>query len=580
MKLPPNLPDKPGVYRFKDHDDEIIYIGKAKSIRKRVGSYFTGEDRQQDKIRIMLRRASDLDFILTATEKGALILEATLIKQYRPRYNTRLTDDKSYPYIRVSADPYPSISIVRRTDEAGSYYGPFTDLRGIKRVFKLLRQIFRVRTCKKMKEGGCLNRELDLCLAPCVNEVEPEMYQGRVLSVIRILEGKIKDVLDELEISMWDAAEKLNFERAASDRDYIEGLESLISDLRLETEREDMDVIGLKETEEGSISLLIFMVRDGRIAGRESFLIEERVDIDDLITSLITQYYITSSIIPARIILPMMPAEVKILEEWLSEKASGSVAISCPASEWEDKLLELATRGAGFIKPLKKEETGCADEFKRVLRLEQKIDRIEAFDISNIGGLYAVGSMVVFEGGVARNQEYKRFKIKTVERIDDLRMMEEVIERRLKNRLLPLPDLMMVDGGRAQLNVAQRAIMEAGYDIPVIGLAKRFEEIYIPGKKQPIRLDDSSPLLKLLKKVRDEAHRFAIRYHRQLRDDDLKRSVLDGIDGIGKQRRLALLKHFESVDAIRSATYDEIMAVAEFGKKSAQKVYDALHNLD
>ncbi len=577
MKHPPDLPDNPGVYLFKDGDEKTLYIGKAGSVRKRVRSYFTGQENLPDKTRIMLKHAHSLDFILTATEKDALILEATLIKRHKPRYNIRLTDDKSYPYIRVSDDPYPSISIVRRTDEAGAYYGPFTDPRSMKRVFKLLRQVFKVRTCKKMRKGGCLNREMELCLAPCVNKIDLEFYRERVRSVVLILEAKIEDVIGELEILMWDASSGMKFEYAAAVRDQIEGLKDALEDVRIGTGREDFDVIGFKSIEEGMISLLLFMVRDGRIVGRESFLLDEIEDMDEPITSVITQYYLTSSIIPERIITPQLPQDNELLEEWLGEKASLPVTISLPMCENEIRFLDLAEIGAKFLRLLPSGDRDGATELKAVLGLNQDIQRIEAFDISNIGGKYAVGSMVVFEDGRPRKSEYKRFKIKTVEGIDDVGMMEEVVGRRLNKDFLSFPDLIMVDGGRGQLNAALRVIEDVGADIPAIGLAKRFEEIYTPDKKRPIRLKEETPALKLLKGIRDEAHRFAIQYHRKLRGKEVGSSVLDGIRGIGKDRKRLLLGHFGSVDAIRAASLEEIKNVAGFGDKTAKKVYDTFH---
>ncbi|MCW7076444.1 MAG: excinuclease ABC subunit UvrC [Candidatus Syntrophoarchaeum sp.] len=578
MNTPPsNLPDHPGVYLFKDVNEKILYIGKAGSIKKRVSTYFRKSENLPDKIRLMLKHVKSLDFILTATEKEALILEATLIKRHKPRYNTQLTDDKSYPYIRVSDDSYPSISIVRRTDEEGAYYGPFTDLRSMKQVFKLLRRIFKLRTCKRMRKDGCLNREMDLCLAPCVNDIDPELYRKKVRSVVSILEGRIEDVIGELEILMWDLSSRMKFEEAATVRDQIEELRSVFEDLKTTGRGEDLDVIGLKSIKEGVISLLLFMVRDGRIVGRERFLLSEVEDIDASLTSLISQYYLTSSVIPHRIIVPRIPLEKEVLEEWLSEKALRSVVISLPEKEKELKLLNLAEKCAAFTVPLKTPDSSLVYDFKSELYLEHEIDRIEAFDVSNIGGLYAVGSMVVFEGGKAKKSDYRRFKIKTVEGIDDVGMMEEVLGRRLKNDSLPIPDLIMVDGGRGQLNAALRVIDEVGYDILAIGLAKRFEEIYISDRKGPIRLKSTSPTLKLLKQIRDEAHRFAIQYHRELRDKEIEASLLDRIDGIGKQRKTALLKHFGSIDAIRSASLDEIREVSGFGDKTAQKVYDAIH---
>ncbi|HEC57285.1 MAG TPA: excinuclease ABC subunit UvrC [Candidatus Syntrophoarchaeum butanivorans] len=578
MEPPVDLPAKPGVYLFRDENDRVIYIGKARSIKKRVASYFTSSENLPDKIRVMLKHAHRLEFILTETEREALILEANLIRRYRPRYNTRLTDDKSYPYIRISHDLFPSISIVRRTDEEGSYFGPFTDLRGMKRVFKLLRQIFGVRTCRQMKEGGCLNREIGLCLAPCVNDLDPEEYRERVRSVITVLEGRVEDVIDELSTAMWDASDKMEFERAASIRDGIEGLKKVFEELNIWRKGADLDIIGLKSLDNGDISFLLFMVRDGRIMGRESFLLQEGADLDDPLASLITQYYMTASMIPPALIVPYLPPDYRVLEEWLSEKRGERVVISLPRDERERKLLNLAEKGAEHLKPPKPPTSDALSTLKLALNLKRDINRIEAFDISNIGGRYAVGSMVVFEDGSFRKRDYKRFRIKTVAGIDDVRMMEEVIRRRLRSTDgSRLPDLLVLDGGRAQLNVALKVIDEAGVDVTALALAKRFEEIYLPHEKRPIRLEERSPALRLLKQIRDEAHRFAITYHRRLRGKDLDLSILDQIEGIGRRRKEALLRHFGSVDAIRSASIDELKSVSGIGDKIADRIYDLLH---
>ena len=580
---PEDLPDKPGVYIMKDVEDRVIYVGKAKSLKKRVKSYFKG-DIDSPKTRAQMRQFNHLEYIITDTEKEALILESNLIKKHMPRYNIRLKDDKRYPYIKVTNEDYPRVLITRRVLDDGSYYyGPFTDSGAVKRLVKFLKAIFKIRDCKRM-DGPCLNYQIYLCNAPCGSKISKEEYRKQVDKVTLFFEGKYNKIIDILKQNMKDAAQNHEYEKAAVIRDQLDSIDDILEKQKMEVTRNlDQDVVACSCNEKLAC-VVVFSVRDGKIIGKDDFLMSgaENTPPDQVLSAFLKQYYSGPRHVPAEIVLQYEVDDKELLLEWLSEKRDNKVIFKVPEEGMEYRLVQMVAKNADIIRKHQEEVKGALIDLKKYLRIPKLPRRIEAFDISNISGKLAVGSMVVFEDGAPKKGSYRRFKVKT-NGPDDYAMMKEVLTRRykrLKREGENEPDLVLVDGGKGQLNVALDVFRSLEMDLPVIGLAKEFEHVFMPHIPSPIILPRDSEALHLLQRVRDEAHRFAVTYHKKLRSKQLNSSILDKIPGVGNKRKIKLLKHFGSLDNLKKASIEDIADVNGISNNLARDIHEYIHRAD
>ncbi|TYO94842.1 excinuclease ABC subunit UvrC [Desulfallas thermosapovorans] len=604
------LPESPGVYLFRDGGGQIIYVGKAVSLKNRVRSYFTTAAQRQPKVRAMMERARDFEYITTDSEVEALILESNLIKEHRPRYNIFLKDDKSYPYIKVTtSEQFPRVFITRRVVKDGArYFGPYTQVGAVHETLRLLKRIFPLRTCKQKvlapRSRPCLNQHIKRCLGPCCNLVTPQEYRQVVDGVLQFLEGKQEDLVHSLRRRMEEAASALEFERAAELRDQLQAVEKVMERQKIvAADLNDRDVLAMARGRDEAC-VMVFFVRGGKLIGREHFMVDGTGDMgrDEVITGFIKQYYLQAEFIPREVLVEdILSGEIEVLEHWLSEKRGGRVYIARPRRGDKKRLVDLAGRNALLV--LQEVESGRAarkDELQKALEqlaaalgLKGPPLRMECYDISNIQGAEPVASMVVFEEGKPAPQQYRRFKIKTVTGPDDFASMREVLNRRLARgreerelvntgqmsgrdaKFHRFPDLLVVDGGKGQLSSAVAAMEEQGCGhIPVCGLAKEEELIFLPGRSEPVRLPGDAPALKMLQRLRDEAHRFAVTYHRNLRGKRNLKSMLEEIEGIGAVRRRELLKAFGSVEKIKAAAVEELAAIPGMNHRAARAVYD------
>jgi len=577
---PNDLPLVPGVYLMKDSGDHIIYIGKAKSLKKRVKSYFRKD--LDPKTRVLMNHFHHLEYMVTDTEKEALILESNLIKKHMPRYNIRLKDDKRYPYIKVTNEKFPRVLITRRVLDDGSYYyGPFTEAFALRKLIKFLKGLFKVRDCKNM-DGPCLNYQIDLCNAPCDKKITEKEYKKLVDNISFFFEGKYDKILKTLKIEMQEAAKKQEYEKAAILRDQLNSVEAVLEKQKMEFTRNlEQDVIASASDNELAC-VVVFSVREGKIIGKDDFLMSgaENTSEDKIISAFLKQYYTGPRHVPAKIIIPKEVEDKKLLEELLEEKRKAPVTIEVPIEGVEYRLVRMVSKNASIILNHQKEVKGALIDLKKYLGIPKIPKRIEAFDISNISGQMAVGSMVVFENGKPQKSSYRKYKIQT-SGPDDYAMMREMLERRyskLKDYKRPIPDLVLVDGGKGQLNIAIDVFKTYNIeDIPVIGLAKEFEHVFIPQTPSPLILPHNSDALLLLQRIRDEAHRFAINYHKTLRSKEFSKSVLDDIPGVGNKRKIKLLKYFNNIKNIKNASIDDIANVDGISRKLAQKIYNHFH---
>jgi excinuclease ABC subunit C len=590
MKKPELLPDAPGVYLMKDKAENIIYVGKAVSLKKRVSQYFQRID-QNPRTKALIKNIADLEYIVAPTEIDALILESNLIKEYKPRYNVSLKDDKQYPFIKVTInEDYPRIVMTRRRLQDGArYFGPYINSRAARETVKLISQIFKFPQCKKkssVRGRPCLNFQLGLCSAACSGTIDKEKYNQAVDEAIQLLEGKNDNLLQTLKNSMQDAVLKQDFEAAAVLRDQLQAVQTISKPQQVTGGFDDSDAISIARSGDIACAQVLY-IRDGSLVGRGEFTLDSK-DADDgeVMSAFLKQYY-NNEPIPREILLDIVPDDPAIVQ-WLQKAASRKVDITVPAKGRKKELVEMASKNAQsmlnitLLKEEKREKSSYSAlvELQDILDLECAPEHVEAFDISNIGGTDAVGSKVVFTGGRPDRRQYRHFNIKTVNGIDDPAMMKEVISRRIARITRGediLPDLIVVDGGPTQLAAARSALHESNVNIPVIGLAKQFEHIYIPDADNPLILPETSPALTLLKHIRDESHRFAISHHRRRRSSRLRASVLDGVPGIGKKRKEILLKHFGSLEGIKAASREELEKVPGFSKLLAGTVFDRLH---
>ena len=594
------LPDSPGVYIMKDDHGKIIYVGKAIVLKNRVRQYFQSSRNHTPKVRAMVSHIADVETIMTANEVESLILEANLIKKHRPRYNIRLKDDKSYPYVKVTVqEDFPRVFITRRVLRDGArYFGPYTNVTALRDSLKLLRRLFPLRTCRTMPERPCLEYHIKRCLAPCVGKVEAEDYRAMIRAVLLFLEGRTDDVERELEQRMNAAAEAYHFETAARLRDQLSAVRTAAERQNIVTGAGDQDAVGMARSAAG-VCVQIFFIRGGKMIGREHFLLrgsEEESDAD-ILRAFLEQYYNQATFVPREVLLPCAidAAAQATIEAWLAaRKGGGKIALLTPQRGTKHDIVQMATGNAA--KFLADEETrrslldeqtlGAVEELGRYLGLKHPPRRMECFDISHNQGQETVASMVVFEDGAPKKSDYRRFKIRSTEgKPDDFLSMREVTTRRYVG--LPeeeLPDLIIIDGGKGQLSSALEIIRHAAghKDVPVVGLAKQFELVFTEGNSEPVELPRRSQALYLIQRIRDEAHRFAITFHRKLRGKRNLVSVLDHIVGIGSKRRQSLRTHFGSLEKIKEATVEELAAAPGMNRTSAEAVrhfFDAQQEL-
>ena len=583
------LPEKPGVYLMHDAEGKVIYVGKAVVLKNRVRSYFRNLASHTPKVRAMVAKIAEIETIITSSEVEALILECNLIKKYRPRYNISLKDDKSYPYLKVTMqEDFPRLHMTRRLMRDGAkYYGPYADAGAMYETMKLLKTMFPLRTCRKMNpDRPCLNYHIKRCLAPCAGYISKDEYGKMIKSVCMVLDGRTTELERDLKQRMQQAAEEYAFEEAARLRDQLQAVERLNESQKAVTNNGgDMDIIGFAQDMTGNC-LQIFFVRKGKLIGRDNFFLQDGGDEPrEVLTAFIKQYYNEATFIPREIVLPQLPQaeEQQVIELWLREKAERKVELLTPQRGVKRELLALADDNA--LKLLQerlrkgslslKNDEQAAEELQQALGLAHSLERMDCFDISHTQGSETVASMVVFRNGSISKKDYRKYKIVSAEgKPDDFKSMQEVVYRRYKD-YEDLPNLVVIDGGKGQLSSALEVIRGLGLaDLPVVGLAKREEEIFIPHQSTSILLDRDSAALHLIQRIRDEAHRFAITFHRKLRGKRNLVSVLDHVEGIGPKRRQALWKAFKTLDAMKAASVEELAAVDGMNSTAAQAVYD------
>jgi len=602
------LPDKPGVYLMKDAQGRIIYVGKAVILRHRVRSYFQPSATHPPKIERLVAEVADLEWIVTTSEVEALVLECELIKRYKPRYNVRLKDDKRYPYIKITLqEDFPRIYTVRRMAQDGArYFGPFTSSQAVHQSLEVLRRLFPYRTCNREITGQdrrpCLYYHIKRCPGPCIGAITREEYRALIERACLFLEGKQEEIIQELEAEMRREAEALNFERAAILRDQIAALNKIVERQRVVSGNLDNHDFVAVAQKEGQACVQIFFVRGGKLIGREYFVLIGAQDESEaeIIASFIQQFYDEAAEIPPEILVPIALEEQRILEEWLSHKRGEAVRIYVPTQQEKLDVLAMAAENASeTLQRLRAEweadkskQVEALAEIQKALGLPHPPARIECYDISNIQGTWATGSMVVFIHGTPSKEDYRRFRIKSVQGPNDFAAMAEVIYRRFSRALKAqeeknknskdgrwaiLPDLVILDGGKGQLSAARQVLKDLGLEhIPTVALAKREELLYVPGRPAPIALPRNSQGLYLLQRIRDEAHRFAITYHRKLREKGGMSSLLEEIPGIGPKRRRALLEKFGSLEAIQRASIEELASVPGMNRRAAEQLREYL----
>jgi excinuclease ABC subunit C len=595
------LPKNPGVYLFKDKKGAILYVGKAGNVRHRVSSYFHKPTGKDLKTLTMLEKVTDIDTMVTDTEKEAFILENNLIKIHHPRYNVKLRDDKNYPCLRLSMEEaFPTLTIVRRIKNDGSlYFGPYPSATSLRETLRLIRRLFPIRTCQDTKFSGrlrpCINYEMDRCSGPCSRKIDRDQYLEIVHQVIMFLEGKNKDLIENLKKKMEEESGQLRFEKAAKIRDQIEYIEHVIEKQKIvSSDFVDQDVIGFHRQDHTFIVHPLF-IRGGKLLGGKGFTFPSKgLPDEEVLSSFLHQYYHEGKFIPKQILIPKAIPEQSHVEEWLSDLKGKRVRIFVPMKGEKKDLLEMARENAEQYllekDELEREEGRLLEVLKERLHLRKMPRRIEAFDISNLQGGDAVGSMVFFENGKASKERYRHFKIKTIEGADDYGMMYEVLLRRYQKSVekVDLPDLVLLDGGRGQLNVALEVFKELKIkEVDLISLSKKKvvegsrvlrlrkteEKVFHPQYKEPFILGRHSSILHLLDRIRDEAHRFAITYHKKVRKRETIKSILGEIPGVGKIRQKELLKFFGSVEKIKEATEEELARTPKMNRKSAEIVY-------
>ncbi len=604
-----NLPAKPGVYIMKNSNDEIIYVGKAISLKNRVRQYFQKGNNQGSKVRAMVKNIKEFEYIIVDNEVEALILESNFIKKHKPKYNILLRDDKQYPYIKVSLnEKFPRVMKTRRVLKDGAkYFGPYPSATSVNDAIDILHEIYPIRTCKLNLDREnknirpCLRYQIGKCSGVCIGLGDEKEYMDMIKKVMRFLSGKDDSIIELIEAKMLEASKELEFEKASIYRDQLNSLltlqekQKIVSDITI-----DRDIIAMARGLE-EVCIQIFFIRAGKILGREHFLLEDTFNSErgEILSSFIKQFYIGTAYVPKEILLESEIEDIETVTKWLESKRGSRVNLSVPQRGEKLRLVEMVKKNAKdmlkkygdrFLKK-HRQNLRALEEIQDILDLDHPIKRIEAYDISNISGVHSVGSMVVFENGEAKRSDYRRFKIKSIDTPDDYASMEEVLKRRFtrgikekQNREEDLkiqgfssfPDLIMMDGGKGQVNIALKVLNQLGLDIAVCGLVKDDSHTTrgIIYENTEYNMDLDSLGFKMIYKIQEEAHRFAINYHRSLRSKDMFRSELDGIKGIGQKRKVELLKHFKSIEKIKKASIEELQEVESMNIKSAEELYN------
>ncbi len=583
------LPNKPGVYIMKDALGKIIYVGKAVVLKNRVRSYFRKDGQKSVKTQALVQKVEDIETIVTANELEALILECNLIKKHRPKYNICLKDDKTYPYLKITTqEAYPRVYVTRRVMKDGAkYYGPYADVGALREIIRFIKMLYPLRTCRNMNsKRPCLQYHIKRCLAPCAGMISITKYQEMIVGIEKFLEGKSTALLRELKEKMQAASEALQFEEAAGYRDTLRALERIHAQQNITTDSGERDIIAIAKDALG-YCVQMFFVRQGKLLGRDSFFLplEAGEKEEEIMVDVLKQYYFESNNIPREILLNLQIAgeEQDVIAQWLSDKAGRKVVIEFPQRGTKKELVAMAINNAqkNLMERWRKGQlahnTGveAAKALQTALGLVEPIVRMDCFDISHTQGSETVASMVVFIDGKAAKKEYRRFKIQSAEgKPDDFKSMQEVVYRRY-SKVEEMPDLIVIDGGKGQLSSALEVIRGLGYhEVPVIGLAERDEEVFMEGESDSLKLEKSSVALQLLQQIRDEAHRFAITYHRKLRTKRNLVSVLDNIPGIGAKRRANLWKEFGDLENMKAATEEELAAVEGMNAPAAARLYN------
>ena len=601
------LPDQPGVYIMHDEKDAIIYIGKALSLTKRVHQYFQASHDEGIRKKQMVSHIKRFEYIVTDSELEALVLECNLIKEHRPKYNTLLRDDKTYPYIKVTlGEKYPRVLFSRELKKDKSkYFGPFTSAGSVRDTIDLVQKLYKLRTCNQKfpesfgKKRPCLNYHMNRCLGVCTGEASEEEYLKNVNEAISFLDGKYQPILKELKEKMEEASKELEFEKAATYRDLIESVKRCVETQKItDSDGEDKDIIALAMDKEDAV-VQIFFIRNGKMIGRDHFFLNVKMEESesDIIEAFLTQFYAGTPVIPKEVYIQTEIEEADTIATWLSEKKGKKVYLQTPKRGAKEKLVELAKKNAQMVldsdrERIKKEEgrtIGAMKEIAELLGMDQ-IKRMEAYDISNTSGYESVGSMVVFEKGKPKRSDYRKFRLKTVEGPNDYASMKEVLTRRfehglrdmeeeMENSFTAFPDVIMMDGGKGQVNIALEVLRELNLNIPVCGMVKddrhRTRGLYFHNEEIPI--DKYSEGFKLITRLQDEAHRFAIEYHKSLRGKALVKSFLDDIKGIGPVRRKALMRTYQSAEEMKNATVEDLLKIPEMNEEAAQNVYAYFH---
>ena len=589
------LPSKPGVYLMHDERDAIIYVGKAISLKNRVRQYFQSSRNKGVKIEQMVTHIARFEYIITDSELEALVLECNLIKEHRPKYNTMLMDDKAYPFIKVTVqEDFPRVLFARQMyKDKAKYYGPYTSAAAVKDTIDLIHKLYGIRTCNRQlpkmqgKERPCLNYHIHQCPAPCQGYISKEEYGESVKKALHFLNGNYAPILKELEEKMQQAAEEMEFEKAIEYRELLGSVKKIAQKQKItNSDMEDKDVIAMAKDWEDAV-VQVFFIRDGRLIGRDHFCLHIAADDkkEEILAAFVKQFYAGTPYIPREIMMQYEIGEAEVIESWLSERKGQKVHICVPKKGEKEKLVELAQKNAKMVLDQDKERIrreegrtiGAMKEIAGLLNLPE-ISRVEAYDISNISGFQTVGSMVVFEKGKPKRSDYRKFRIRGVQGADDYASMEEMLTRRLSH-YETYPDLIMMDGGRGQVNIALKVMDAVGVHVPVCGMVKddhhRTRGIYFNNVEIPI--DRDSEGFRLVTRIQDEAHRFAIEYHRSLRSKEQVHSVLDDIPGIGPARRKALMKSFQTLEDIKSATEEELAEVEGMNSRSARQVFEFFH---
>ena len=602
------LPGKPGVYLMHGEKDEIIYVGKAISLKNRVRQYFQSSRNKGPKIEQMVTHITRFEYIITDSELEALVLECNLIKEHRPKYNTMLMDDKSYPFIKVTVqEPFPRIMLARQMKkDKAKYFGPYTSVGAVRDTIELIRKLYKIRSCNRRLprdiglERPCLNYHINQCDAPCQGYVDQQEYRESIDQVLQFLNGNYDLILGDLQRKMEEASEAMEYERAIEYRDLLQSVQKIAQKQKItDTAGDDRDIVAMAKDLEDAV-VQVFFVRNGRLIGRDHFFLRLTGDETkgEILSSFIKQFYAGTPYLPAELMMQEEPGDMELLEEWLTEKRGHKVHIRIPKKGSKEKLVELAQRNAALIltkdkERLKREEgrtIGAVKEIENLLGM-RGIVRMEAYDISNISGYASVGSMVVYEKGRPKRSDYRKFRIKSVQGPDDYASMEEVLTRRfehgrreqeegkVENSFTAFPDLILMDGGRGQVNIALEVLDQLRIHIPVCGMVKddnhRTRGLYYNNVEIPI--DRNSEGFKLITRIQDEAHRFAIEYHRKLRGQGQVHSVLDDIPGIGPARRKDLMRRFPGLEAIRNADVETLKELPSMNEAAAESVYNFFH---